>query len=215
VKDKGGIMTWADDMQEWQRQQNQIKRTKESREKFKSTDGNKVEWQRVYKNYLSSPIWQEIKKRKLQQVGYKCERCGAQYITDSGLQVHHLTYERVGGLEKDSDLQVVCAGKCHEEADEEREERVEAQRLYDEYERWFENWGEKKYGDNWSMKLYDDEIKMREEFCEYAYRKWCKENNKSYRAYLNIPDEFIEMLENGLYNEYEEPTYDDDFSWYR
>lgn len=208
-------MTWAEENQEWKRQQEQIKKTKESREKFKAVEGNKVEWQRVYKNYLSSPIWDEIKKRKLKKVGYKCEKCGAQYISDLGLQVHHKTYDRVGGMEKDSDLQVVCAGECHREADEEREERAEAEKLYAEYERWFENWGAKTYGDDWEIKKYDDEMKMREEFCSYAYKKWCKENNRSYRSYLKIPDEFIEMLESGLYDEYEEPPYNDDFSWYR
>lgn len=208
-------MTWTEDMQAWKKQQEQRDKSKEWREKFRTVDGNRPEWQRVHKNYLASPIWQEIKRRKLKQVGYKCERCGAQYLGDLGLQVHHKTYDRVGGLEKDSDLQVVCAGECHEEADEEREERIEAERLSAEYERWFENWGVKIYKDNWVIKKYDNELKMREEFCEYAYRKWCKENNKSYRSYLNIPDEFIEMLEDGLYDEYEEPSYDDDFSWYR
>jgi hypothetical protein len=102
---------------------------------------------------------------------YRCEQCHAQYLNDSGLQVHHITYDRVGGLEKDSDLQVVCAGKCHEEADEKREERVEAERMNAEYERWLDNWGTKKYEDDWAIKKYDDEMKMREEFCEYAYRK--------------------------------------------
>jgi len=208
-------MTWANDLDEWKRQQEQARKTRESREKFKAADGNKGEWQRVYKNYLASPIWQEIKKRKLAQVGFRCELCGAQYINESGLQIHHKTYDRVGGLEKDSDLQVVCAGKCHEEADEEREERVEAERLFAEYERWFENWGVKKYEDDWIAQKYDREMEVREEFREYAYRKWCTENNRSYRSYLKIPDEFIEMLESGLYDEYEEPSYDDDFSWYR
>jgi hypothetical protein len=213
-------MTWAEDNQEWKRQQEQKEKSKEWLGKFRAVDGNKSEWQKVYKSYLDSPIWKEIRIRKIMQIvkqfgHYRCEQCHAQYLNDSGLQVHHITYDRVGGLEKDSDLQVVCAGKCHEKADEKREERVEAERLNAEYERWFENWGAKKYEDDWAIKKYDDEMKMREEFCEYAYRKWCKENNKSYRSYLNIPDEFIEMLENGLYDEYEEPSYDDDFSWYR
>jgi hypothetical protein len=208
-------MNWADENQEWKRQQEQKAKTKESRGKFKAASGNTAEWNRVYKNYLSSQIWQEIKRRKFKQVGYTCERCGAHYINEAGLQVHHLNYDRVGGLEKDSDLQVVCAGECHEEADEEREERVEAERRYSEYERWFENWGAKRYTDDWVMKKYNDEIKMREEFREYAYKKWCEENVKVYRSYLKIPDEFVEMLESGLYDEYEEESFDDDFSWYR
>ena len=208
-------MTWAEDNQEWKRQQEQKNKSKEQRNKFKAADGNSSAWQKVYKSYLESDIWKEIRKRKLQAVGNRCEICGAQYITDSGLQVHHITYDRVGGLEKDSDLQVVCAGKCHEEADKEREERVESEKLYAEYERWFENWGMKVYKDEWVAKKYDDEMKMRGEFCEHAYRKWCNDNGKVYRSYLKIPDEFIEMLESGLYDEYEESSYDDDsFSGY-
>lgn len=208
-------MTWADEIQTWKKQQEQRDKSKEWRQKFGAVDGRDSEWQKVYKSYLASPIWQEIRKRKLKQAGNRCEICHAQYLTDSGLQVHHKIYDRVGGLEKDSDLQVICAGECHEEADEEREERVEAERLYAEYERWFENWGAKKYKDDWVIQKYDREMEVREEFREYAYRKWCKENHKSYCSYLKFPDEFVEMLEDGRYDEYEEPSFDDDYSWYR
>ena len=206
-------MTWADDLEEWKRQQDQARKTKESREKFKAADGNKAEWQRIYKNYRASSIWQEIKKRKLAQVGFRCELCSAQYISESGLQVHHKNYDRVGGLEKDSDLQVVCAGECHHRADEFREERVETRRRHAKYEQWFENWGIKKYRDKWEIEKYDRELEVEEEFQKHAYKKWCEDNGKHFNSYIRIPDDFIEMLEDGRYDEYEEYTPGGTYYW--
>jgi 5-methylcytosine-specific restriction endonuclease McrA len=48
------------------------------------------------------------KKRKwiLEKQNFKCERCG-----DKAVQVHHLTYERVG-YELPGDLMAVCLS-CH------------------------------------------------------------------------------------------------------
>lgn len=208
-------MTWADENQEWKRQQEQKEKTKDIRSQYRAAEGNTSEWQKVHKKYLASDIWKDIRKRKIKAVGYKCEQCGAQYISDAGLQIHHRTYDRVGGLERDSDLEVVCAGECHHSADVEREERVQSERLVNEYQRWFDNWGAQKYEDEWVIKKYDYEIEMREEFCRHAYRKWCQKSGKSYRAYLKVPDEFCEMLEAGQYDEYDESSLDDYFSWYR
>jgi 5-methylcytosine-specific restriction endonuclease McrA len=51
--------------------------------------------------------WQMVKIRKLNAAAHKCENCGEPY----GLQVHHLTYERLG-RELDTDLVVLCR-QCH------------------------------------------------------------------------------------------------------
>lgn len=59
-----------------------------------------------YSEYLQSEHWLETREQKLQQVSL-CEGCGK----SRGLEVHHLTYERVG-KEEMSDLQVLCA-TCH------------------------------------------------------------------------------------------------------
>ena len=63
-----------------------------------------------YQQYLNSGIWRRIKKRKL-ACNQECHRCG----WDKQLNVHHLSYERVGGREFDGDLEVLCR-RCHWEA---------------------------------------------------------------------------------------------------
>jgi len=61
-----------------------------------------------YRAYLTTPLWKEIREKAINHYGPICNRCG-QYGTD----VHHKTYERVGGDEKIEDLEVMCRG-CHE-----------------------------------------------------------------------------------------------------
>lgn len=60
-----------------------------------------------YKDYLSSPEWQERRKIKLAEAGYRCQLCNS----PKRLQVHHRTYERRGN-EAMRDLIVLCAD-CH------------------------------------------------------------------------------------------------------
>ena len=61
--------------------------------------------------YLQSDHWQEVRKRKLKQAGYKCEACGEKVKLD----IHHLTYERLG-KERLDDLQALCRD-CHVKAE--------------------------------------------------------------------------------------------------
>lgn len=72
-----------------------------------------------YEEYLNSSRWERVRERKLRDAGRKCERCGDRgYRTlkgnPAGLQVHHRTYERVGGDERMEDLEVLCED-CHRE----------------------------------------------------------------------------------------------------
>ena len=60
-----------------------------------------------YQEYLKTPHWKELRKRKLKQQKYTCEVCDCKFH----LQVHHLTYERLGH-ERLKDLAVLCP-KCH------------------------------------------------------------------------------------------------------
>ena len=60
-----------------------------------------------YEKYLTSPSWRVTRNRALKQAGWKCNRCPQR----RGLQVHHLTYERLG-RELDTDLEVLCED-CH------------------------------------------------------------------------------------------------------
>jgi hypothetical protein len=72
-----------------------------------------------YDDYLASPGWQKRRAQRLVAAGYCCEF--REYVVvdikhdhyadrcreTSGLQVHHLNYERIGA-ERDDDLEVLC-----------------------------------------------------------------------------------------------------------
>lgn len=60
-----------------------------------------------YLAYLNSSSWRARRNRALQEAKFRCQRCDAK----RDLEVHHLTYERLGA-ELDSDLEVVCF-TCH------------------------------------------------------------------------------------------------------
>jgi 5-methylcytosine-specific restriction endonuclease McrA len=61
-----------------------------------------------YDEYLNTDHWRRVSRKKLNQVGNRCQRCGKH----KNLNVHHLTY-RTRGHEKMVDLMVLC-GECHE-----------------------------------------------------------------------------------------------------
>lgn len=60
-----------------------------------------------YKNYLKDDLWKKRRKKALFRAGYRCSRCGA----TRNLDVHHLTYARIGAEDED-DLVVLCR-RCH------------------------------------------------------------------------------------------------------
>lgn len=61
-----------------------------------------------YRYYLTTASWQRKRQAALKAAGDRCQKCG----TTQRLQVHHLSYDRVG-QERLDDLQVLCRG-CHE-----------------------------------------------------------------------------------------------------
>lgn len=61
-----------------------------------------------YGRYLATAEWRRRRDAKLRTAHWACECCGAK----RNLQVHHLTYERLG-REWDQDLEVLCRD-CHE-----------------------------------------------------------------------------------------------------
>lgn len=63
-----------------------------------------------YAVYLTTVHWEKLRERKLIQADHTCEKCPRHH----GLEVHHLTYVRLGEELLD-DLQVLCA-ICHREA---------------------------------------------------------------------------------------------------
>lgn len=60
-----------------------------------------------YERYLHTRWWFARRNQKLRDVRYRCETCDVR----RNLQVHHLSYERLGA-ELDDDLQVLCRD-CH------------------------------------------------------------------------------------------------------
>lgn len=62
----------------------------------------------VHRQYLCSPIWKQKREEALTFYGCICNRC-----QEFGNDVHHKTYERVGGSELMEDLEIVCRD-CHE-----------------------------------------------------------------------------------------------------
>ena len=61
-----------------------------------------------YREYLRSPEWRRTRRFALDRAGYRCQLCGK---AQRGLQVHHLTYQRLG-FEEPDDLVALC-DDCH------------------------------------------------------------------------------------------------------
>lgn len=60
--------------------------------------------------YLRSPHWRARRRIALEKAEWTCQHCG---VHSRFLDVHHLTYDRIG-QELDSDLEVICRA-CHKE----------------------------------------------------------------------------------------------------
>ena len=68
-----------------------------------------------YLTYLDSAEWRARRCEIIEARGAECESCGAD---DEMLELHHLTYERLGN-ELDEDLVLLCE-RCHRRADRRR-----------------------------------------------------------------------------------------------
>lgn len=70
-----------------------------------------------YEDYLRSDRWKNIRELLFEHRGRRCEACGK----TENLEVHHLTYRRLG-QERAEDLMIVCPA-CHEWEDRKRKRR--------------------------------------------------------------------------------------------
>ena len=61
-----------------------------------------------YRDYLRTGHWMKKRQRALLRSGGMCQRC---YAEGRPLEIHHLTYTRLG-FEGDADLIALCA-TCH------------------------------------------------------------------------------------------------------
>lgn len=64
--------------------------------------------QLIHREYLKSPLWLRKREEAMAHYGPICNRCGRH-----GTDVHHKTYDRVGGAEILTDLEILCR-ECHE-----------------------------------------------------------------------------------------------------
>ena len=114
-----------------------------------------------YRAYIRSSKWQEIRQRALNRAGNRCEKCQAV----GRLDVHHLTYDRLGS-ELLEDLLVVCEA-CHKVEDSLREGRTATKQYY----KGFYTFAEKKWGDDW-YRVEDDAIERYDRWLEKKQEDW-------------------------------------------
>lgn len=97
-----------------------------------------------YLAYMQSDKWRLTRMEALGLAGGKCARCG----TTEQLEVHHLTYERLG-QELPADLTVLCLPD-HKAA------HAEADRLR-RYQARLNGWASRRYGVEWAERIgYED-----------------------------------------------------------
>lgn len=63
-----------------------------------------------YHEYLLSKTWKEIRRKVFKYHGKNCKSCDG----NIGIDVHHRTYERVGGNENIKDDLIPLCRKCHD-----------------------------------------------------------------------------------------------------
>ncbi len=112
-----------------------------------------------YVRYLKSAKWRQLSKRMKERAGHKCAKCGQ---TSATLEVHHLTYERLG-RESETDLIVLCK-VCHPVADKQRVVEREARGQAKCNEKGFDTYMTKKFGEGYSD---DDSGDDREAFDDW------------------------------------------------
>lgn len=69
-----------------------------------------------YREYIQSDRWDKKRRKRLKKDNYTCVDCGER---DRPLDVHHLSYDRLGN-ERMDDLVSLCR-KCHNERHEKGE----------------------------------------------------------------------------------------------
>jgi hypothetical protein len=91
-----------------------------------------------YWEYLGSIEWQKKRDEALERAGYCCEHAGCE--NDDDLQVHHLSYERLG-YELLSDVIVLC--EYHHKAYEARRGNAPSECIE------FDEWAVINFGEDW------------------------------------------------------------------
>lgn len=76
-----------------------------------------------YEAALTSEHWRLLRERCRRESRNRCEACGKPYAPGRPLELHHLSYERLGREERE-DVILLCR-QCHDTADDLRHEHVD------------------------------------------------------------------------------------------
>lgn len=118
-----------------------------------------------YHEYLASDAWKRFRRRAIESVAERCERCDAWKFPHE-LHVHHRHYNTLGHESLD-DVEVLCV-ECHQTADDER--RSTATRR--SWNARVDAWASKVYGGEWRS-IVDPDIASEE------FRDWLDERGWS------------------------------------
>lgn len=119
-----------------------------------------MEHSEEYLRYLESPEWKLKRDVFLHAANYSCSSCGMNYVSRSGLEIHHKHYDTLKN-EKWEDILVLCVS-CHEA----EHERISKERQRNAA---INTFGRKKYGEDWQN--YYDVEEVEEEFDDWLYWK--------------------------------------------
>lgn len=176
------------DWKEWEKQKLWEQNVKKWTSRFKQAKGNRQQWQKVYHAYLQSSVWKEKRRQILKRANGVCEKCGARLLNP---EVHHITYERVGGNEKPEDLMALCFS-CHRKADRQRDVETSNRQADSYYRARLNGFATRKYGDIWWYE--QDEEKVEKEFIMFLYEKYCEEYGLDFDPSID-PETDLDVIE--------------------
>ncbi len=190
--------------EEWLEQQKRKRietQIKEFVDRFARASGNDEEWQDVKRDYENSEIWKDLREKALKRAHDQCERCRGSTNVVGPLQVHHNTYERIGGREKMTDLEALCF-KCHREAHRERDQIHADEREENYWDARLEgaiNWFATrilKLDEGWEYDP-DQEERVIDEFIKLSAKKYLKSDVGEYdkaEFHRGIPEWFKDQV---------------------
>lgn len=117
----------------------------------------------AYRKYINSREWAARREIALALADNRCEVCGWDVPP---LEVHHITYDRMGA-ERNADLLVVCPS-CHKIEDAKRKTQVASSR----WNTRLDAWATRRYGEDWQA--FKDARDVDEEF-----RDWLEWGNEA------------------------------------
>ena len=85
-----------------------------------------------YHEYIASPAWRATRAQRLAIDGHKCRTCGHDGSIWR-LQVHHISYARLGAEDVQQDLITLCSS-CHSAITEAERRRRKARALAPAFE---------------------------------------------------------------------------------